>query len=81
MAAGLPTACSNMSAMSEILGDSGIYFDPLDPYSIANNLKILIESQELRLKNGSTSIIKAKKYSWSNCADQTFNFFRQFLDS
>ena len=81
MASGLPTACSNMSAMSEILGDSGIYFDPLDPYSIANNLKILIESQELRLKNGSSSIIKAKKYSWSNCADQTFNFLRQFLDS
>ena len=35
MAAGLPVACSNRGPMPEILGDAGLYFDPLQPQEIA----------------------------------------------
>ena len=34
MAAGLPVACSQMSALPEVLGDTGLYFNPLEERSI-----------------------------------------------
>jgi len=77
MATGLPTACSDMSSMSEILGEAGIYFNPLDIDSIADRLKKLIKSDKLRKRNGLKSISIARKYSWDLCANETFQFLKQ----
>ena len=79
MAMGLPTACSKMSAMSEILGVDGIYFDPLNYESIAKKLKNLIDSHELRMQNGLNGLKRVRKYNWDDCSKQTFDFFSQFI--
>ena len=42
MASGLPIASSNRGPMVEILKDAGIYFNPENPTSIANSLKMLL---------------------------------------
>ena len=77
MATGLPTACSDMSSMSEILGEAGIYFNPLDIDSIADRLKKLIKSDKLRKRNGLKSMSIARKYSWDLCANETLQFLKQ----
>jgi glycosyltransferase involved in cell wall biosynthesis len=79
MSTGLPVACSNVSAMPELLGSDGIYFDPLTPDSIATALKKLIDSTELRTNSALNSFERAKEFSWDRCSDDTFKFLRSCL--
>jgi len=74
MAAGLPTACSRMGPMPEILGDAGEYFDPLDSADIARALRKMIHSPELRARHAQAGYERALGYSWARCADDTVAF-------
>lgn len=76
MSAGLPIACSNRSAMPELLGNAGVYFDPENPEDIANAVKRLIESPELRTEKAWAAFERVRQYSWQRCADETFSFLR-----
>ena len=77
MAAGLPIACSNRGPMPEILGDTGLYFNPEDPSDIANSLRKIIDQTELSSKLAFKSYSKAKEYSWEVCASETFSYLSQ----
>lgn len=74
MAAGLPIACSNRGPMPEILGSDGVYYDPENPLDIAEKIKGLIYSSELRKSVSNKSYLKSKNYTWLRCADETFIF-------
>ena len=74
MAAGLPIACSNKSAMSELLGDACVYFDPEQPNDIAKVLREFVVSPELRTEKAKASYHIAHKFSWGQCASDTFAF-------
>lgn len=74
MAAGLPIACSDRGPMQEVLGNSGIYFDPENPDSIAQALKALIKNVGLREKFAQIAWMASQKYSWETCARETFAF-------
>lgn len=75
MAAGLPMACSRKGPMPEVLGDAGVYFEPEDPRSIAQALRELINSHDLRACLAQAAFVRAKSFSWKRCADDTFGFF------
>lgn len=74
MASGLPIACSNRSAMPEILGDAGEYFDPENSNEIAKSLKNMIRSPSLRDRMAKVSYQRVQSYSWKRCAKETFGF-------
>lgn len=74
MASGLPVACSNRGPMPELLGDSGIYFDPERVTDIVRALRELIECPELRARLSTASHMRAQAYSWRRCSDETFRF-------
>jgi glycosyltransferase involved in cell wall biosynthesis len=74
MAAGLPIACSNRSAMPELLGDAGVYFDPEDMESVAAALGTLVDSAALRGRLARAAHERAAQFTWERCADQTFSF-------
>ena len=80
MAAGVPVVCSDRGPMPEILGDAGVYFNPENTESIVSAIRKLIESPELRVKNTKLALEQAQKYSWSQCASETFLFLSQVLD-
>ncbi len=77
MSAGLPIACSNRSAMPEVLGDAGLYFDPESAESIFITLRQLIDFRPLRDKYAQLSFERAKQYSWTKCTDETFRFLSE----
>ncbi len=77
MASGLPMACSSYDPMPEVLGSSGLYFDPLDISDIANCLFQLIDSSSTRAELASLSYASAQNYSWTKSADSTFSFLHQ----
>jgi glycosyltransferase involved in cell wall biosynthesis len=76
MAAGLPIACSNRGPMPEMLGDTGVYFDPEDPASIADAVRKLATNPELRIAKAAAASAAASEFSWSRCAGKTFEFLR-----
>jgi glycosyltransferase involved in cell wall biosynthesis len=74
MAAGLPVACSDQGPMPEILGDTGVYFDPERPGDIARALRELIDSPALRAQKAKASYSASLAFDWKCCADETFSF-------
>jgi glycosyltransferase involved in cell wall biosynthesis len=74
MAAGLPIACSDRGPMPEVLGDAGVYFDPEKPATIADAVRKLAESPELRAAKASAASAAASAFSWSHCTRETFEF-------
>lgn len=74
MASAVPIACSNRGSMPEVLGAGGVYFDPEDSASIANALRELIASPELRLIRARAAVARAGQFSWVRCARETFDF-------
>jgi glycosyltransferase involved in cell wall biosynthesis len=81
MAAGLPIACSNRGPMPEVLGDAGVYFDPEDSESIAAAIKALVIDDRARRDKARLAFEKARQYSWSRCADETWSFLRSTVDA
>jgi glycosyltransferase involved in cell wall biosynthesis len=79
MAIGLPIACSDQSAMPEILGEGGIYFDPRSPASIASAIEQYLASPELREKKQLRAYELSKAYSWQRCAQDTVSFLRSVV--
>jgi glycosyltransferase involved in cell wall biosynthesis len=79
MAAGLPIACSDRGPMPEMLGDAGVYFDPENSASIADAVRRLARSPELRAEKALAASTAASKFSWSHCARETFDFLEAIV--
>lgn len=74
MASGLPVLSSNRGPMPEVLGDAGWYFDPYSATSIADTILNAMQDPVSRQQRAMRSYEKAKQYSWSRCAFDTFAF-------
>ncbi len=79
MAAGLPVACSSRGPMPEVLGNAGMYFDPVDPRSIAEAIRRLVTDSKLREASARRSREIAKEYSWSRTARETMSFIKDIF--
>ena len=74
MASGLPIACSDRGPMPEVLQDGGVYFNPEDCKSIVFAIEKIIYNHSLRNYISKRAKKLSNKYSWSRCADQTWEF-------
>ena len=79
MARGACIASSNMSCMSEVLGDAGVYFNPDDYDEIEQTLERLINDKELRKMLSDKAFEYSKKYSWEIAAKKHYDFFETFI--
>jgi glycosyltransferase involved in cell wall biosynthesis len=79
MASGLPIACSNRLPMPEILGQAGVYFDPLRPNEIEEAVRQLFYDAELRAHLAQAAYERAEQFSWAACARDTFRFLADVL--
>jgi glycosyltransferase involved in cell wall biosynthesis len=73
MASGSPIVCSKAAAMPEVLGDSGIYFDPNSIESMRETLGKVLTEKQLRIDLGSRARQRAKLYSWEKTKESTIN--------
>lgn len=71
MASAAPVASSNRTAMPEILGDAGQYFDPLDPIEMADAIVRIIQEPGLAEALGARGRRQAERFSWRQSAQQT----------
>jgi len=81
MSHGLPVISSKLRPMTDIMGESALYFDHDDIDSIALAMEHMINNLELRKKISRELYKKSLKYTWKKCADETFAFFRYTADN
>jgi len=77
MASGIPVACSNISSMPEVAGDTGILFDPYDEQSITDAMRRLLTDPYLLNVCRERGLERAKKYTWSATAALTLKVLRE----
>jgi glycosyltransferase involved in cell wall biosynthesis len=77
MKAGLPIACSSFNPMPEFLKDAGFYFNPTDINDVEKVLKEMINNPQLREERAKLSYNYSKEFTWSKCANSTFNFLNE----
>lgn len=78
MASGLPVASSDYGAMTEILGEAGLFFDPEKPDMIAETISKYYYSPELRAEKAQLAFARAARFSWERCAEETMSFLEGF---
>ena len=77
MTCGVPVACSNISSIPEVIGDTGILFDPYDDEAIADAMRRLLTDPDLLNVCRERGLERAKKYTWSATAALTLKVLRE----
>lgn len=80
MAAGLPVVSSNASSMPEVLGDTGLMFDPSDLKQAVNALDAALRAEETGRDRRFSAHERAKGFTWETTGTATLNAYRVILD-
>lgn len=79
MSSGLPILCSNKEPMNEFILDGAIYYNAKDVNDTIHQLKIAISDTNLRTIKSQLSFDYSNKYSWNNCANNTFKYMEDLI--
>jgi glycosyltransferase involved in cell wall biosynthesis len=75
MAIGCPVVCSNTTSLPEVVGDAALLFNPDDPGDIAEKIRAVWESRELRERLTKAGREQAKKFSVKRIASTHLEAF------
>jgi alpha-1,3-rhamnosyl/mannosyltransferase len=79
MAAGVPVLTSNISSLPEIAAGGALLIDPQSPAELTGGLHRLLSSPSLRAGLGAGGRVRARQFSWPECAAQSLLFFQRML--
>jgi len=79
MACGCPVAVSNVSSIPEVVGDAGVYFNPLDVNDIAGTLIRILKDDELKIEMSKRGIERAKMFNWDKCLDEFISVLKSLI--
>ncbi len=71
MAAGVPTACSDIRPLRDIAGGAALRFDPLDVAAIEEALRRMVSDGGERARLAAAGRERARRFSWRRAAEQT----------
>ena len=74
MAAGLPVVSSGYAAMPDVLGDAGLYADPLRVPDLTAAMRRVVTEPALRADLARRAFERAATFSWERCRAETFQF-------
>jgi glycosyltransferase involved in cell wall biosynthesis len=80
MACGTPVIASDTSSIPEVVGDSGILVDPLDPADILKGMERVAASSELRDELSRRGQERAASFSWETAASRVLNLYYDVLE-
>ena len=75
-----PVACSNTSAIPEIVGDAALLFDPLSKKSISESMQLVLFNSELSKKLVEKGREKIKNFTWEKCCINTLKTYKKVLN-
>ena len=71
MKAGIPIACSECGSIPEVSREAALYFDAMDPKSIAEKMNEIYTNESTRIELVRKGDALKHEYSWDKCADET----------
>jgi len=77
MAAGAPVVTSNVSAMPEVVGDTGLIVDPKSPAELAAAIERVLADRDLRAALSEKGRQRAREFTWEKTAIATRQFFER----
>ncbi len=77
MACGLPVAVSNRGSLPEIVGDTGLLFDPCSEEEIAAAIERLLGDESLREEMRMKALARAKLFSWESGARKMMSILQE----
>jgi alpha-1,3-rhamnosyl/mannosyltransferase len=81
LACGVPVVASHTTSIPEVLGDAGLYCDPLDPSSMTRALANLLNSPELAARLRQAGPARAARFSWQRAARETLAVYEHLYVS
>ncbi|QII14114.1 mannosyltransferase B-like protein [Candidatus Kuenenia stuttgartiensis] len=75
MACGAPILSSNIEPMPEMCGNAAVYFDPMNPITMADTICRTITDKNLILTLKKISLKRAENFSWENAVKNTLRVF------
>ena len=75
LACACPVACSDLPPLREVAGGAAVYFDPLEPESIAS------AALEAMAGGGSSGPERASRFTWDACARKHDAVYRELASS
>lgn len=79
MSVGCPVCCSDSTSLPEVVGDGGLYFDPVSSEDMAHKIEMLAYDLELRASMISRGLLRSAEFSWSRCAQETLSVYKHVL--
>ena len=79
MAQSCPVISASTSSLPEILGQAALYFNPKEEEELKKRVLELLDNGSLRSELINKGKEQIKKYSWEECARQTFSVYEQAL--
>ena len=76
MAAGVPTACSDIEPIASNVGDAALRFDPYDPVAMVAALRRIVSDEALRQRLAEDGPLRAAEFSWQKTAAVTLQALR-----
>jgi glycosyltransferase involved in cell wall biosynthesis len=76
LAAGVPTACSEIEPLASTAGDAALQFDPNDGAAMAGAMERLVSDENLRETLSTKGPERAARFSWSTTARLTLQALR-----
>ncbi|MBR0032700.1 MAG: glycosyltransferase family 4 protein [Treponema sp.] len=78
MAAGIPVACSKSGALTEIAGDSALFFDSRNIDEIAKTLETIAKKNKKDI-NTAEEISWAKRFDWAKTSEELLNTIKKLI--
>ena len=77
LACGAPVVSSPGGSLREVLGESAILLDPVDPRLWADRIRELLENRPARQAAIAAGFAQAARYTWPKTARQTWEIYRK----
>jgi glycosyltransferase involved in cell wall biosynthesis len=79
MACGVPAIATNVSAIPEVVGDTGILLDPQDVTGLTEAMITLTSAPDIRASMSARALQRSRRFSWDQCANETRQVYQQVL--
>ena len=77
MACGTPVACAEAPALSEVVGDAALQFDPRAVDDIGKVIARALSSRDFRAQLSQQGLVRAAGFSWTRTAQETLAVYRR----
>lgn len=79
MTLGCPVVTSSGGALQEVCGDAALFADPANIQEMVETLKKVLSEKTLRESLQEKGLVRARKFTWEQCAQDTLHVYKKVL--